>query len=104
MGYNRADYVKVKEEFTNKYMRARKLSEARRADIHGELPEIFKIDRILSGTGMEIMGIITSGGDTEKIAALEKRNNELIARRGKILEEKKKKKKMESGLNYIQPC
>lgn len=87
MSYNRADYVKVKEEFTNKYMRARKLAESRRADIHAQIPEIFEIDRVLAGTGMEIMSIISSGGNTEKIEALEARNNALIAKRGRLLEE-----------------
>ena len=89
MGYNREDYIRIKEEFSKKYIRAREVAETRRRDIQAEIPEIFEIDRVLSRTGMEIMSVITSGGkDTDaRIAELETRNNALIAKRGKLLEE-----------------
>ncbi|MBO5203349.1 MAG: ATP-binding protein [Clostridia bacterium] len=89
MGYNKADYIRIREEFSKKYIRARDAAEARRREIHIEIPEIFEIDRVLSGTGMEIMGIITAGGGntSERVAQLEARNNALIEKRGRILEE-----------------
>ncbi len=89
MGYNKADYIRIREEFSKKYIRARETAEAKRREIHVEIPEIFEIDRVLSGTGMEIMSIITSGaGNTsERVAQLEARNNALIEKRGSILEE-----------------
>ena len=87
MGYNREDYVRVKAEFAQKYTRARDNAEARKYEIHCQIPQIFDIDRTLSGTGMEIMGIISSGGvDTQKrIAELESRNNALIEKRRELL-------------------
>ena len=89
MGYNKADYTRIKEEFSKKYIRAREVAEARRREIHGEIPEIFEIDRVLSRTGMDVMAVITSGGEgvQARIAELERRNNALIAKRGAILEE-----------------
>lgn len=88
MGYNKEDYTRIKEEFSNKYIRAREVAEARRRDIHTKIPEIFEIDMVLSRTGMDVMSVISAGGKdaTEKIAELEKRNNALIAKRGALLE------------------
>jgi DNA replication protein DnaC len=87
MGYNVEDYKRVKEGYSQKYVRAREKAEARRVAIHAELPEIFEIDRVLAGTGLEIMKIITSGvKDTQKsVDALEARNNELLKKRGELL-------------------
>jgi DNA replication protein DnaC len=87
MGYNRADYFAVRDRFSQKYLKARQVSEERRAEIHAEIPEIFEIDKILSKTGVDIMRIITGGGaDAEaSIAELEKRNAELIKKREELL-------------------
>ena len=87
MGYNAKDYVRIRNEFSNKYTVARQLAEERRAEIHGLIPEILEIDRVLSRTGMDIMAVITSGRkDTgAAIAELEARNNALINKREDIL-------------------
>ena len=86
MGYNTADYIKIRNEFSDKYQIARQRAEERSVRIRAEIPEIFEIDKVLSRTGMDIMKIITEGGDTtKKIAALEERNNSLIAEREAIL-------------------
>lgn len=86
MAYNRADYVKIRDEFSQKYKAARELADARRQQIHSELPEVFGIDRELSRTGLEIMKIISSKSDVElKVKALEKKNNALLAERRRLL-------------------
>ena len=86
MGYNRADYIKIRNEFSDTYQVARQLADERRTAIHAELPEIFAIDRELSKTGLKIMGIIKAGGDTEAaIAALHAGNDALIAEREALL-------------------
>ena len=89
MGYNRADYFAVRDQFSKKYLKAREVAEERRAQRHAEIPEIFEIDKILSKTGVDIMRVITGGGaDAEaKIAELEKRNAELIGKREALLAE-----------------
>ncbi len=87
MGYNREDYVRIKAEYTNKYLKARQEADARRQEIYARIPEIRQIDALLGGTGREIMGIITSGkdGTQEKIAILKERNSKLLAQRGELL-------------------
>lgn len=87
MGYNRKDYIRIKNEYTNKYLKARREADMRREDIYFKLPEVKQIDIALSGTGREIMGVISSGkgGTEEKIAALRERNQKLLERRAQLL-------------------
>ena len=66
MGYNREDFVRIKAEYSEKYRRAREKADERRFELYGRIPEVKDIDSVLSGTGLEIMRIISSGKkDTE---------------------------------------
>lgn len=83
MGYNKEDYIKVRNEFSNKYLRARRASEIKTAEIHALIPEIAEIDAVLSKTGMDIMKIIASPATDKEaeVAKLQSRNDALIAKR-----------------------
>ena len=87
MGYNREDYVRIKAEYTNKYLKARQDADNRQLELHARIPEVKTIDRMLAGTGKEIMAIISSGKEaTElKIAALKERNDKLLETRAELL-------------------
>ena len=87
MGYNREDYVRIKAEYSNKYLKARQAADLRRSELHETLPEVKAIDGILLGTGTDIMNIILQGKDgaEEKIEVLKARNTKLSARRAEIL-------------------
>lgn len=87
MSYNKEDYVRIKAEFSQKYLLAREAAMARRSELHAKIPEVWEIDRLLSGTGMDIMAVITKGGaNTEaKIASLRLRNEALQVRRRELL-------------------
>ncbi|MBQ8344822.1 MAG: ATP-binding protein [Clostridia bacterium] len=87
MGYNKEAYAKVKAEYANKYARAQKQAEERRMELYAAIPDVMALDRILSGTGMDIMAIIVSGrADTEEaIRKLKERNRELEAQRDAVL-------------------
>ena len=89
MGYNRENYVRIKAEYTTKYLKAREKAEARRAALHEAIPAVWEIDRLLSRTGMEIMGVIVKEdrASAEKhVSELKARNAQLLAERAKILE------------------
>ena len=90
MGYNRADYVKIKKEYESKYLKARQDADNRRFELYAAIPEVKDRDNVLSGTGREIMGIIVSGkeGTQEKIDILKSRNQSLIEKRGAMLRAK----------------
>lgn len=90
MGYNRENFNKIRQEYEDKYRKARETADRRRFQIHTEIPEIAKIDRLLENTGMRIMSIICSGASDsdEKISRLRRDNIELIEKRRALLLEK----------------
>ena len=87
MGYNRENFNRIRQEYDEKYLRAREAADARRFQIHCEITEIAEIDKLLERTGARIMGIICSGDtDSEaKIAKLRADNEALISRRQALL-------------------
>ena len=87
MGYNRADYVRIKKEYESKYLKARQAADDRRFELYSAIPAVKDIDGVLAGTGREIMGIITSGkeGTREKIEILKERNRGLLQKRAELL-------------------
>ena len=87
MGYNREDFVRIKAEYSEKYRKARENADARKLELYSRIPDVKAIDSVLSGTGLEIMRIITAGkGDTEaQVEALKQRNDGLLKRRGELL-------------------
>lgn len=87
MSYNRDDFVKIKAEFSQKYIAARERATAKRTELHSKFPRIWEIDRLLARTGMDIMGIITKGGKNTdgEIRLLRERNERLLSERGEIL-------------------
>ncbi|MBQ9086349.1 MAG: ATP-binding protein [Clostridia bacterium] len=88
MSYNREDYIRIKAEFSQKYLRAQNRATERRAELYAAIPEVRKLDGMLSQTGMEIMAVIRGGKDTEEqIAAIRQRNRELLAKRAELLRE-----------------
>ena len=58
MGYRREDYVRIKAEFSEKYLRARTKAEERRQELYAKIPEVKQLDALLAGTAAEIMEII----------------------------------------------
>lgn len=88
MGYNKQDYIRIKTEFSQKYIEARASAEERRIELHSRFPRVREIDSLLSRTGIDIMGIIASGKNTEEqVAMLRARNEKLLLERGAILRE-----------------
>lgn len=88
MGYNRENFNRIKQEYDEKYMRARQAATERLFEIHNKIPEIMKIDRILEQTGAKIMGIVCSGDSNaqERIAALRAENQTFAEARRELLE------------------
>ncbi len=86
MGYNREDYIRIKTEFSQKYILARDRAGQRRMELHSAFPRVREIDGLLSRTGMDIMGVIASGKNTDaQIARIRERNERLLSERGEIL-------------------
>ena len=87
MAYNRADYVRIKAEYSKKYLKARDEADERKFELYAKIPEVKDIDSVLSRTGTDIMAIITSGrSDTEAaVEELKCRNESLLRDRAALL-------------------
>lgn len=87
MSYNKADYIRIKAEFSQKYLKAQERAGEHRWELYTKIPEVRRIDAVLSRTGMDIMAVIAKGAkDCEsEIAELRRRNEELLSERGALL-------------------
>ncbi|MBQ7322480.1 MAG: ATP-binding protein [Clostridia bacterium] len=87
MGYNRENYKRIREEYQTKYLRARDAADARRAELHMQIPAVAEIDRELAATGLEIMRVTLTGGETreQKLADIRARNGILQDARAELL-------------------
>jgi DNA replication protein DnaC len=87
MGYNRANYIKIREEFAGKNLRAKKEAEKRAEELHEKFPDIAAIDRVLYETGLKIFAEAMRGskGLDERIEKLRAENAELRKIRGEFL-------------------
>ncbi len=87
MGFNRDDFVRVREEYSKKYLKAQEAAEARRADVYIKIPELKALDNILATTAARIMEAVCSDSDPQaKIAEIRRENEVLLAERAKVLE------------------
>lgn len=86
MGYNSSIYKKIYDEYSQKYLVARERADVRAQEVRRAIPEIAKIDRELSLTGLEVFSASLSGGDTaSKIAEIRAKNEALQAKRAELL-------------------
>lgn len=87
MSYSRENVKKVKEIFDRKRLDAETRADERRRELDERFPEIAAIDAELSRTGEKIFGAIRAGreGVEERIAALQRENEELRRRRAQLL-------------------
>lgn len=87
MGYNNSIYKKIYEEYSQKYLIARERADVRARELRVAIPEVAKIDKELSLTGLEIFSASLSGGDiASKIAEIREKNKALQEKRAELLE------------------
>ena len=90
MGYNQANYTRIRKEYETKYLRAREDADRRRAEALLLIPELADIDRALGQTGLMILGAALAGEDPDasvqavrsKNEALQKQKRALLVARG----------------------
>ncbi len=88
MGYNKENYIRIRQEYADKNLRAKEAAERRAAELHEKFPELLKIDRVLSETGLNILAESMKGreGLEERIAKLREGNRELQEMRAAYLQ------------------
>ena len=86
MGYNTSIYKRIYDEYSQKYLIARQKADIKAREVRAAIPEIARIDRELSLTGLEIFSASMSGSDTAaRIAQIRAKNEALQKKRAEIL-------------------
>ena len=84
MGYNRANYKRIKEEYDGKYLRATEAADFRRAEVMAVVPGVAEIEKLLSLTGFKIFDA-TLRGDKEELERINAENRELNSQKVALL-------------------
>ena len=86
MSYNNSVYKKIYDEYSQKYLIARQRATDRERDLHTAIPDVARIDRELSKTGLEIFSASLSGEDYKtRLAEIREKNENLQALRAELL-------------------
>ncbi len=85
MGFNSQDFVRIREEYSKKYLVARDAADRRREELYEKIPELVTLDRILAGTASRIMDAICAENSEAAIAKVREDNEKLLAQRAAIL-------------------
>ncbi len=86
MGYNQANYTRIRKEYETKYLRAREAADLRRSEALFAIPELADIDRALGQTGLVIMNAAMLGENVdEKIQAARMENQALQDKKRRLL-------------------
>ncbi|MBQ8140064.1 MAG: ATP-binding protein [Clostridia bacterium] len=85
MGFNSDDFVRIREEYSKKYLKAHESADARRFELYAKIPELKTLDGILSGTASRIMNAVCTDNAEENIAKVRRENETLLAQRAEIL-------------------
>ena len=84
MGFNRNNYIRIKEEYNGKYRRAEEEAKLRRHEVELGVPGVAEINKQLSLTGIEIMEAAMKN-DMAAMEAIKAKNIELMAKRADLL-------------------
>lgn len=86
MSYQKENFIRIKAEYSKKYIKAQQKANERRAELYAKIPELPMLDAKLSRTGMEIMSVVMAGGNTaENLAKVRAHNEELLCQRAELL-------------------
>ncbi len=85
MGFNTEDFIRIREEYSKKYLKAREAADARSAELHAKIPDLKRLDGYLSSTAMKIMDAVCSDNSEQRIAEIKAENELLLEARAKLL-------------------
>ena len=88
MSYSKEIVAAVFSDYDNKRKKGESERQKRLLEVYSKIPEVQKIDRELSSTGLQILGASMQGkeGLEERIAVIKKRNVQLQEERAALLE------------------
>ena len=88
MGYNSSIYKRIYDEYSQKYLVARERADSKAREVRAAIPEVARIDKELSLTGLEIFSASLSGVDKDvRLSEIRAKNEALQKRRAELLVE-----------------
>ncbi len=85
MGYNRANYNRIRESYNGKYKRAEEAADLRRAEVYATIPSLRALDKEIGSMGLAVLQASISGNPEEAIESLRAKNTALRQARGELL-------------------
>lgn len=85
MGFNREDLVRIRDEYSKKYLKARQSADERCREVYSKIPELLALDTMLASTASLIMKALSSDDAEKSIAEVRENNEKLLKQRGEIL-------------------
>lgn len=85
MGFNKSDFVRIREEYSKKYLKAQEMAERRCAELYGVIPELAELDAVLRQTATKIMNAACSADPAGELAKVRAENQSLLADRRSLL-------------------
>lgn len=82
MGFNRNNFIRIREEYEKKHLVAEGAADARRKEIWEKYPRIAEIDRKMAGTGLDVFRAAIDG---KPIGDIRRENEALAAERTRLL-------------------
>ena len=76
MGYNRANYARIRAEYDKKYLLAEEAAEERKHELEMKIPGLWELDREIALAGSEIMGAVLRASSQEERAEMIERAKE----------------------------
>ncbi|MBR2907988.1 MAG: ATP-binding protein [Clostridia bacterium] len=93
MGYNKANYARIRAEYDKKYLLAQDAAEAKKHELQMKIPGLWELDREIARAGSEIMGAVLTAKSQEERAEMIERAKE----KNRALQEKRARLLLESG-------
>ena len=96
MGYRKQDFIRIRNEYSQKYRRAREAAEERCEQLYEKVPGLQTLDRMLARTSAQLIevAIRRDSNVEEQIAAIRAQNEKLQAERNQVGRAKRKEVKV----------
>lgn len=87
MGFNRANFVKIKQEYETKHIKAKEEATERTLELYTTLPELKQIDDILADIGLKLFNEAIQKKDdyNERVLAMQKEHEDTLNSRKELL-------------------
>ncbi len=93
MGYNKANYARIRAEYDKKYLLAQEAAEERKHELEMKIPGLWELDREIARAGSDIMGAVLRASSQEERAEMIERAKE----KNRLLQEKRAALLVENG-------